>query len=60
MHIRHPAGMHRWDEEAAKLKSRKGNMRSKRWWCPAVGMNDSSRPALEQEQVADIGQHLDY
>ena len=34
--IRHPAGMHRWDEETAKLKSRKGNMRSKRWWCPAV------------------------
>ena len=49
--IRHPAGKHRWDEETAKQKSREDNMRSKRWWGPAVGMNDNSRPAVGQSRL---------
>ena len=58
--MKHPACKHRWVKKTAKQESREDSMKNKRWWGPAVGMNDNSRPAVGQKQVTEVGQYLDH
>ena len=55
-----PACKHGWDKKAAKRKISEDSMKNKRWWGPAVGMNDISRPAVGQKQATEVGQYPDY
>ena len=57
--MKHPACKHRWAKKAAKQERREDSMKDKRWWGPAVGMNNSSRPAVGQKQATEVGQYLD-
>ena len=56
--IWHPACEHRWDKKSAEQENKEHSMKDKRWWNLAVGIYDSSRTAVGQRQVADVGQYL--
>ena len=55
---KHPVCKHRRDTEAAKQENRRDSRRDRRRWGPAVGMDDNSQPAVEQEQAAVAEQYL--
>ena len=57
--MKRPACKHRWGKKAAKRKISEDSMRNKRWWGPAVGTNDSSRPEVGRKQATEVGQYLD-
>ena len=57
---RHPACKHRWDKKVAEQRSKEDSKKNKRWWGPAVGMDDSIQLAVEERQAAEVEQHPDY
>ena len=57
---KHPACKHRWDKKAAEQESRRNSKENRHRWSSAVGMDDSSQPAVGQKQAAVAEQYLDY